>query len=144
MHNKWLDKEFIDQYKDDVQRWQVYVLMTGGVEVEVAEMRNWNARRFVDTLYYPAIQASMKSGVFPVIALGPTKVADRFQAQTLEFWDVLADKLDRSGIPYLDFRDIVVPAERFANGQRLEIVDRFVEGYFDFTQAIEATKKGQR
>ena len=82
LNNAWLDSEFIRQGKADLKRWQVVVLMTGGVEAETAEMRrNWDAKQLVKTLNQKAIVEAERSGIFSVIALGPTRVADPYIEQ---------------------------------------------------------------
>jgi hypothetical protein len=145
LNNKWLDEEFIDQHLDGTKRWQVLVLMTGGIEVEIAAMRrNWRVNSLIRTLNLDAIQALQKAGILPVIALGPTKIKADFKPQALEYWDALAKELDKIGVPYLDFRDIVVTGSSFAPGQRQMVIDRFIEGYVDLMHALEAVKRGQR
>ena len=61
-----------------------------------------------------------------------------------QYWDDLAEHLEKIGVPYLDMRDIVVTGGSFAPGQRQLVVERFIEGYVDMMYALEAVKKERR
>ena len=65
LNNAWLNSEFIRKENNATPRWQVVVLMTGGIEAETAAMvRNWDAKDLVKTLNQKAIVEAERNGIF--------------------------------------------------------------------------------
>ncbi len=137
MVDAWLDKTFIIPPElIDKAHHHLIVVATGGKEFAIG----LDVTRAQENFWRKMIIEAIRSGVLPVVALGPNKTHEHNVPQAQELWTkVLAMiKEDFPGVPVIDLREVPVSGfERFPPGSSDLCTRLLLESYAELKQRIK-------
>jgi len=135
MHDPWLDEAFIipEEWIDDA--YHVVLVVTGGIEFPTG----LDGRQALVNFWHKLLVESQRSGLLPVVVLGPTKVDPQHQELADQLWRSVAELVAERhvGVPVIDLRPVGrADFARFKPGQAALSTRMLAEGYDELRRRI--------